>query len=69
MVGRTVVIVAHRLSTIRGADRIYVLDHGRVVECGPQADLLALDGAYRRLHDHQLRHHEERSGSTAGTPA
>ena len=69
MSGRTVVIVAHRLSTIRGADRIYVLDHGRVVECGPQAELLALDGAYRRLHDHQLRRHEERSGSTTGTPA
>ena len=68
MAGRTVVIVAHRLSTIRGADRIYVLDHGQVVECGTHTDLLHSDGAYRRLHDHQLRPHDDRSGATAGTP-
>ncbi len=68
MVGRTVVIVAHRLSTIRGADRIYVLDHGQVVECGTHRELLDSDGAYRRLHDHQLRPHDDRSGATAGTP-
>jgi subfamily B ATP-binding cassette protein MsbA len=54
MAGRTVVIVAHRLSTIRSADRIYVLDRGRVVECGSHDELLAAGGAYRRLHDRQL---------------
>jgi ABC-type multidrug transport system fused ATPase/permease subunit len=53
MTGRTVVIVAHRLSTIRNVDRIYVLDHGRVVESGSHAELLARDGAYRALHDRQ----------------
>ena len=54
MVGRTVIIVAHRLSTVRTADRIHVMDAGRVVECGSHAELLAADGAYRRLHDRQL---------------
>ena len=53
MTGRTVVIVAHRLSTIRAADRIYVLDRGKVIESGSHAALLEARGAYRSLHDRQ----------------
>lgn len=53
MAGRTVVIVAHRLSTVRGADRIYVLDRGRVVEAGTHPELHARGGIYRSLHDRQ----------------
>ena len=54
-VGRTTIIVAHRLSTIRSADRIAVLDDGWLVELGTQDDLLAQDGLYARLHDTQFR--------------
>ena len=52
--GRTSFVIAHRLSTIRRADRILVIDHGRVVEQGRHAELMAQAGVYRRLVEHQV---------------
>jgi len=53
--GRTTFVIAHRLSTIRSADQILVLEAGEVVERGTHAELLALNGRYRQLHDKQYR--------------
>jgi ATP-binding cassette subfamily B protein len=50
MAGRTTLIVAHRLSTIRAADRIAVLDRGKLVEIGSHDELLAANGRYTKLH-------------------
>jgi ATP-binding cassette, subfamily B, bacterial len=55
MVGRTSVVIAHRLSTILAADQILVLDHGRLVEKGTHAELMAGSGLYRELFDTQFR--------------
>jgi ATP-binding cassette, subfamily B, bacterial len=50
LAGRTAVIIAHRLSTVRIADRVLVLDHGQIIEDGRPADLLASGGEYSDLH-------------------
>ncbi len=55
LAGRTAVIIAHRLSTVRIADRVLVLGHGQLTEDGSPADLLASGGEYSDLHDSWLR--------------
>jgi len=55
MVGRTTFIIAHRLSTIMNADRILVVSHGRIIEHGTHAELIALRGAYYHLFTQQFR--------------
>jgi subfamily B ATP-binding cassette protein HlyB/CyaB len=51
--GRTVFIIAHRLSTVRPAHRIYVVDKGEIVEQGSHEELLHVKGFYARLQSHQ----------------
>jgi subfamily B ATP-binding cassette protein MsbA len=51
----TILVVAHRLSTIRKADRIYVLEKGKILESGTREELMGLNGRFRQLHDMQFR--------------
>jgi ATP-binding cassette subfamily B protein len=54
MKGRTTLIIAHRLSTVMGADRVVVLDGGMIVQSGPHARLVNEEGLYRRLVERQF---------------
>ncbi len=59
MGNRTTLVIAHRLSTIENADKILVIDAGRIVEQGTHSELLAKNGAYTRLHAIQFKDHKE----------
>jgi len=65
MVNRTSVVIAHRLSTVKNADRIVVLEQGRIVEIGKHEELLALGGIYKRIYDTQLADQEEAAEEAA----
>jgi ABC-type multidrug transport system fused ATPase/permease subunit len=62
-------VIAHRLSTIRRADRVVVLQHGRVVDEGPHAELLRRDGLYRTLWELQFGSDGLGSGRAADAAA
>jgi ABC-type multidrug transport system fused ATPase/permease subunit len=62
MAGRTTLVIAHRLSTIRRADRILVVEDGRIVESGTHAELMEGRALYKRLHEMQLLGEEEDAG-------
>jgi ATP-binding cassette, subfamily B, bacterial len=68
MEGRTTFLIAHRLSTVRRADKILVLDHGRLVEQGTEEELLAMNGLYRQLYDAQIGQLVRGNGHRRGTP-
>jgi ABC-type multidrug transport system fused ATPase/permease subunit len=68
-VGRTTIIVAHRLSTIRGADRIAVMDDGWLVELGSHDELLERDGLYAKLYRLQFESVEDDGEREPAEPA
>jgi subfamily B ATP-binding cassette protein MsbA len=66
--GRTTIVIAHRLSTVRRADLIVVIERGRIIETGRHAELLALGGSYRRLYELQFADEEEEVEAVSSEP-
>jgi subfamily B ATP-binding cassette protein MsbA len=66
MIGRTTFVIAHRLGTVRKADKILVLEDGQIAESGKHSDLLARGGSYARLHELQFAEEDvfDRQGAT-----
>ena len=62
LAGRTAIVIAHRLSTVRNADRIYVIDEGRIVEQGSHGALIEQSGLYRDLYERQFIAWEDNGG-------
>ena len=58
LAGRSALLISHRFSTVRQADRIYVLEHGRIVESGSHEELVGKNGAYARLYASQARYYK-----------
>jgi subfamily B ATP-binding cassette protein MsbA len=69
LVGRTVIVIAHRLSTVQRADRIFVLEGGGVAERGTHDELMSRGGLYRRLYEMQFQDPLDPVSSVGDAPA
>jgi len=67
MSGRTTIVIAHRLATVRRADVIFVIENGTIAERGTHDKLLTTGGLYSRLYEIQFRHEDENKSSYNAT--